>query len=92
MLHLIFHLLGLDNSSGTAYLAWSGIGSDLGELAIVGGLITQARNANCEVHGCWRLGRHRTAAGHRVCRFHHPDEHLTAERAAAEHEDARGRQ
>lgn len=36
------------------------------------------RRSNCEVHRCWRLGRHLTAAGHRVCRRHHPDGHLTA--------------
>lgn len=84
----LYHLLGL-SGTGPVYAFLSGSGSDVGELAIIGGLITQARNANCEVHGCWRLGRHRTAAGHRVCRVHHPDDHLTAERVRAEHEEAR---
>jgi hypothetical protein len=78
MWHLILHLLGMDNASGPAYLAWSGWASDLSELAIAGGLIGMVRARNCEVHRCWRLGRHQTAAGHRVCRRHHPDGHLTA--------------
>ena len=44
------------------YGFWSGFGSDLGELAIVGGLIAVVRRHNCEVHRCWRMGRHRTEA------------------------------
>jgi hypothetical protein len=75
--HLLAHFLGLDNASGTAYLAWSGFGGDLAELAIVGGLLTIVRRHNCEVHRCWRMGRHSTDGGHMVCRKHHPDGHLT---------------
>jgi hypothetical protein len=88
----LLHLLGVDSQSGRWYAWWSGSGADLGELAIVGGLASLVRHRNCEVHGCWRLGRHATAAGHRVCRVHHPDDHLTAERAAADHDAARRRQ
>jgi hypothetical protein len=76
--HLLAHVLGLDNGSATPYLFWSGIGSDLGELAIVGVLAGMLRKHNCEVHRCWRLGRHSTDGGHMVCRKHHPDGHLTA--------------
>ena len=61
------------NGSGPWYGFWSGAGSDIGELAIVGSLLTLVRSRNCEVHGCPRLGRHTTAAGHRVCKRHHPD-------------------
>ena len=68
---------------------WAGFGSDLGEIAIIGGLIAVVRKHNCEVKGCFRLGRHQTAAGHHVCRRHHPDDHLTAERVVAEHEVAK---
>lgn len=57
---------------------WSGFGSDLGEVTILAALATWLRHANCEVHGCWRLGRHQSA-NHRVCRVHHPDDHLTAQ-------------
>ncbi|MGH3743720.1 MAG: hypothetical protein ACRDTP_02540 [Mycobacteriales bacterium] len=88
--HLVMHWLGLDDASGPVYLAWSGFGSDISELAIVGGVAGMLRQHNCEVKGCPRLGRHRTAAGHRVCRRHHPDGHLTAEAVSALHQDARG--
>lgn len=73
------HVLGVDDLSGRWYGFWSGFGSDIGELAIVGALAGMVRQHNCEVHRCWRLGRHVTAAGQRVCRRHHPDGHLTAE-------------
>lgn len=73
------HVLGLDSGSGGWYLWWSGPGSDLGELAIAAALAGILRKHNCEVHGCWRLGRHRTPAGHMVCRRHHPDDHLIAQ-------------
>ena len=77
----LLHALGIDNTSGRWYAFWSGFGSDLGELAIVGGLLAVVRRHNCEVHRCWRMGRHRTPDGHMVCRKHHPDDHLTPEDA-----------
>ena len=74
------------------YLFWSGAGSDLGELSIVAAMATLTatllRKHNCEVHGCWRMGRHDTAAGHTVCRRHHPDEKLTAQDVADAHQAA----
>jgi hypothetical protein len=79
------HVLGLDSGSGYWYLFWSGFGSDIAEIAIIGGLISIYRRHNCEVHGCWRLGRHATAAGQHVCRRHHPDGHLTAEKVRRDH-------
>ncbi len=82
------HFFGLDNLSGPWYGFWSGVGSDIAELAIIGGLITMVRQHNCEVHKCWRLGRHKTAAGHRACRRHHPDGHLTHERLLRAHREA----
>ena len=52
---------------------------DIGELAIVGALAAMVRQHNCEVHHCWRLGRHVVeGTGLRVCRKHHPEGHLTA--------------
>lgn len=87
-MHWLAHWLGLDNASGPIYLTWSGAGGDLGELTILGGLAAIYRRHNCEVHGCWRLGRHKTAAGHAVCRAHHPDDHLTAERVHEAHRAA----
>jgi len=85
----IVHTLGVDYTVPYGHWVWynfeSGSGSDLGEIAIAGGLIAIVRRHNCEVHGCWRLGRHRTAAGHMVCRKHHPEDHLTKEAVKAAH-------
>ncbi len=83
-LYWFFGLAG----SGPMYAFWSGPGSDIGELAIVGTLLGLLRSRNCEIHGCWRLGRHLSAANHRLCRKHHPDEHLTIEAAHAAHHAA----
>lgn len=85
MIHTIVHVLGLDNASGAWYLWWSGVGADLG---IIGAAVGLYRRVNCEVHGCWRVGRHATAAQHRVCRKHHPMDKLTPADVAAAHEEA----
>jgi hypothetical protein len=87
MIHLLSHLLGLDNLSGPWYGFWSGFGSDIGELAIVGGLLAMVRRHNCHMHGCWRIGRHPTTVNgvqFVVCRRHHPQapDRLTAEHIA----------
>jgi N-acetylmuramoyl-L-alanine amidase len=72
MWHSLLHFLGLDSASGAAYLAWSGVLSDIGELVLIGGLYAFVRRHNCQVNRCWRLGRHMTAAGHFACRRHSP--------------------
>jgi hypothetical protein len=73
------HAFGIDDTTGRWYAFWSGAGSDIGELAIVGALIAMVRQHNCEVHRCWRLGRHVVeGTGQKVCRKHHPEGHLTA--------------
>ena len=59
---------GTVNESGPYYGFWSGFGSDIGELAIIGGMIQFARRANCHNHGCFRLSLHTTADGYRLCR------------------------
>jgi hypothetical protein len=91
-LHWLAVHTGTVNESGPYYGFWSGFGSDLGELTLVGAIMTStyhaARANNCEQHRCWRIGRHKTAAGHRVCRKHHPEDHLTAEDIHAAHAEA----
>lgn len=91
-MHLIWlHLLeltGILNSQSEASNFWCGFGADLGELTIVGALIAFYKKNTCEVHTCWRLGRHMTAAGHHVCRKHHPDDRLTAEAVISAHKEA----
>lgn len=79
--------MGLDNGSGQIYLFWSGVGADLGELAIVGGLLSIYRRHTCHVHRCWRMARHNvTGTGYVVCRRHHPvlDGPVTADHVASE--------
>lgn len=78
ILHWAYTFLGVNGSApyGTFF---GDFGSDIGELALFGGIMGMLRQHNCEVRGCLRLGRHTTSAGHKVCRKHHPDEHLTAQ-------------
>ncbi len=90
LLHWLAVHTGAVNEAGPYYGFWSGFGSDLGEIALIGGIIGVLRQHNCEVKGCLRLGRHRTAAGHKVCRRHHPDDHLTAGQVREHHDQAKG--
>ena len=77
------HIFGLDNGSGAWYLFWSGIGSDIGELAIIGGLIGVIRKYNCHVHRCPRLGRHHVVGtSWVVCAHHHPTGAPTSDQIA----------
>jgi len=62
--------IGATSSSSRAYNFWSGFGSDIAEFAIIGALVQVVRNLNCHEKGCWRLSRHTTASGHRLCKRH----------------------
>lgn len=56
------------------YQFWSGVGSDVGELTLLGGVLALVKHLNCDSPRCPRYGPHRTADGHhRLCRKHHPD-------------------
>lgn len=78
--HQILEFFGVIGESGKGYAFFSGIGSDIAELAIFGGAAALVRQRNCHVHRCWRLGRHKVAGTeHVVCRKHHPEGHLTHE-------------
>jgi hypothetical protein len=65
--HWLLHFLGLDSASGPAYLAWSGFGGDLSELAIVAALLTVVRRHNCHAKRCWRIGRHKVPGTDFTC-------------------------
>lgn len=86
----ILHITGADNVSGEWYGFWSGFGSDISEFALFGALLGLLRKHNCEVQRCWRIGRHRTNAGHMVCRRHHPDNALTHTDVIEAHNAASG--
>jgi hypothetical protein len=70
--------LGIIDEAGPYYGFWSGFGSDLAELSILGaigtGVYQQVRKFNCHQPGCWRIGSH-PAAGSQfmLCYRHHPD-------------------
>jgi hypothetical protein len=68
--HWLLHVLGLDDSAGRPYLFWSGFGSDLAYLGMLGAL---ARHVNCHEPWCWRLGRFPVeGTPWLACRRHHP--------------------
>jgi hypothetical protein len=73
-MHWLANLFGLTNGSGTPYLFWSGIGSDLGEIGILGGMVAIYRRHACHTPWCLRWGRHPAAGGQfQLCTKHHPD-------------------
>lgn len=88
LVHWAYTFAGVNGSAPWGTF-WGDFGSDIGELAIVGGLFGMIRQHNCEVKGCIRLGRHTTAAGHKVCRKHHPDDSLSAQDVLVAHEEAK---
>lgn len=60
--------------TGNGYQLWSGIGSDVGELTLLGAAVMFWRHHNCHVHRCPRLQWHpHPDHGHPVCRKHHPE-------------------
>lgn len=90
MVTWLVHVLGMDDPAGRWYGFWSGAGSDLGEAAIVGGLISILRKHNCHVHGCWRVGRHPVeGTSYLVCRRHHPDGKVTHQDILGAHQAAK---
>ncbi len=86
---------GSNDSSSTYYGFWSGFGSDLGEFAIVGGLVSLYRQRVCHARHCWRRGRYEVEGTQfRVCRKHDPsangeEDDPTAEEIAASYHRAR---
>jgi hypothetical protein len=54
-MHWLPHVFGLDNASGSWYLFWSGIGSDLTYVMV---FVAAWRHLNCHEPGCWRIARH----------------------------------
>lgn len=90
LLHWLAVHTGTVNEAGPFYGFWSGFGSDLGELAIIGGLAAVYRKHNCHVRRCWRLGRHPVAGTAFVtCRKHHPDDAPSPQDVLDAHQAAR---
>jgi hypothetical protein len=68
--NLLLHILGVDDVSGRWYAWWSGAGSDVSELAILGAVLGGYRKHNCHQPRCWRIGRH-VVDGTPWCNRHH---------------------
>jgi hypothetical protein len=66
---------GYDDARATVgYEFWSGIGSDVGELTILGLVAVWWRTHNCHIHRCGRISWHpHPVHGHPVCRKHYPN-------------------
>src|SRR5215510_3722702 len=69
---------GIENEQGPYYAFWSGFGSDLAEVGLIGvvftGVYQLVRKYNCHEPGCWRVGTHPAAGGQfLLCYRHHPD-------------------
>jgi hypothetical protein len=61
---------GTVNESGPYYGFWSGFGSDIGEVVLIGGVVAVVRHHTCAHRPCRRLSRHVTKDGHKLCRTH----------------------
>lgn len=93
--HWFLTVTGSNDTSGTWYGFWSGFGSDLGEFAIVGGLISLYRQRICHARWCWRRGRIEVeGTPYTTCRKHYPggdgdDDDPTFEEIAEQYARAR---
>jgi hypothetical protein len=73
LLHWLAVHTGTVNEPGPYYGFFSGFGSDLGELALLGAVFHLYWRYTCHEPRCWRPG-HLMADGHtRACWRHHPD-------------------
>jgi hypothetical protein len=77
---------------GPHYGFWSGAGSDIGEITLVGAVIVALKHVNCHDEGCWRIGLHKVeGTPYKACHKHHPvlakQPHITAEIMAKAHEE-----
>ena len=76
----LLYVTGTDNVSGKWYGLpgfWSGFGGDLALVAAIGAYPLAAyRRHNCQVKGCWRIGRHgftdEDGTERLLCHVHHP--------------------
>jgi hypothetical protein len=91
---------GTDNEAADFYGFFSGFGSDIGEVTIVGGLLAIYKKHTCHQRWCWRFGHYdftdeATGLTYRLCRkCHpgHPGRHLTGQHIARIHASNRGKE
>ena len=70
LLHWLAVHTGTLNEPGPYYGFWSGFGSDLGEVALLGAVAGAYHKHACHQARCWRVGRH-TVDGTPWCNHHH---------------------
>lgn len=71
---------GTYNEPGPYYGFFSGFGSDLGEIALIGAVFQVYRKHNCHIKGCWRIAHYEftdreNGDTYMLCRKHHPSIH-----------------
>lgn len=78
--------------TGPYYGFWSGFGSDIGEVTVLGLVLAVFRKHNCHARRCWRIGRHQVEGTvWTTCRKHHPaidTKAPSAEQIKADHRSA----
>ena len=65
----LLQVLGVKSEASQWYAFWSGSGADFSELAIIGVAVTGFHHINCHNKGCWRLGKHTTSKGYKLCKL-----------------------
>lgn len=89
----LLSLTGANFEGGRVYGFWSGFAGS--NIAMLGGIWLYLRHSNCIKQRCWRVGRHKTAAGHPVCKHHNPElrgrSGLSGDEIDAAHEAAKAR-
>jgi hypothetical protein len=72
------HFMGVDQGlkygTWNFYNFWSGFASDIGQVAIVGGLLQVYKRHNCHITKCWRIGKFKViGTPYLVCIIHRPE-------------------
>jgi len=84
----LLHIAGIEpRMPSTTYNFWSGFGSDLGEVTIIGALIVLYRHHECHVDTChrlhWKSWTDPDGHVHALCKKHHPHQQPTEAELAA---------
>ena len=92
-LHFIQHWLAIHtgtlNESGPYYGFWSGFGSDLGEISLLGGMLMAYKHLQCHDMNCRRFGFHHIGGTpFKTCKRHHPTGGNTVDQIHAAHREA----
>lgn len=74
MIENVLRFFGVENVDSQWYAFWSGVGSDIGEVALLGVVAGAWHHHNCHEPRCWRISRHTITDAdgvtHGACRKH----------------------